>query len=63
MQGPVIRIVIPAVTVAEAVAVRDRIRGLILQDDDRASIVDGGVAVSTRDPLRVVRELAEDGFF
>jgi hypothetical protein len=63
MQGPVIRIVIPTVTVAEAIAVRDRIRGLILQGDDRASIVDGGVAVSTRDPLRVVRELAEDGFF
>lgn len=57
-----IKITLPAPTVDDAIEIRDRIRGLILEGTDRVSMVDGGVMISTEDPLRVMRDLAEDGF-
>lgn len=58
-----ITIIIPAHSVEEAVAVRDRIKGLILVAGETATIADGGVAVRTDDPVRVCQELEKDGFF
>lgn len=57
-----VKILIPAVTVEEAIAMRDRIKGLILQDDDQAMIADYGVAINTRNPVRVCLELQAEGF-
>lgn len=58
-----IKIIIPAQNVEEAIAVRDRIKGLILQKGETAVIVDGGVAITTDNPVRVCQELESDGFF
>lgn len=58
-----IQIILPAHSVEAAVAIRDRIQGLILTKDETAAIVNGGVAVSTEDPVRVCQELQKDGFF
>lgn len=58
-----IKIVIPVSNVDDAIAVRDRIRGIILIEGETASIVDTGVAISTKDPVRVCMELERDGFF
>ena len=57
-----IKIIIPAATVDSAIAIRDRVRGIILQDRETASIVDGGVAITTENPVRVCLELQADGF-
>jgi hypothetical protein len=57
-----IKIIIPVASVEEAVEVRDRIRGLILQGTDNAYIGDGGVVIATKFPLRVMQDLAADGF-
>jgi hypothetical protein len=58
----VITITIPATDLNDAIAVRDRIRGLILRDSDTAVIVTGGVAVRTEDPVRVCLDLQAEGF-
>lgn len=57
-----IKIIIPVASLEEAIEVRDRIRGLVLQDDDTAYIADGGVSISTKSPLRVAKSLVEEGF-
>jgi hypothetical protein len=58
-----IKIILPALTVDDAIGIRDRIKGLILEGTDRVALVDGGVMVMTEDPVRTVRDLSEDGFF
>lgn len=58
-----IKIVIPAMSVEDAIAVRDRIRDLILIEGETAFIGDTGVVISTKDPVRVCIELKRDGFF
>ncbi len=58
-----IKIVLPAQSVEEAVEIRNRVRGIILRIGDSVMIVDGGVAIHTDDPVRVVTELSQDGFF
>ena len=60
-----ITIILPAQTVEHARELRDMIRGVILRVDskDSAVITDRGVAIRTEDPVRVVRDLAEEGFF
>jgi hypothetical protein len=58
-----IAIRIPAHSVEDAVQIRDRIRGLILAEDDTCHIARSGVEILTTDPVRVVQALAEDGFF
>ena len=58
-----IKIVLPAVSVEDAIAVRDRIRELILIEGETASIVNSGVSIATNDPVRVCMELERDGFF
>jgi hypothetical protein len=58
----VIKIIIPAATVDSAIAIRNRVRDIILQDNETASIVDGGVAITTENPVRVCLELQADGF-
>jgi hypothetical protein len=57
-----IKIVLPANTVDAAVAVRDRVQGLIVQGTDRVYIGDGGVVIETDQPVRVIKELEDDGF-
>ena len=60
-----ITIIVPAQDVEHAVEIRDRIQGLILRVDstDSAVIVNGGVAVRTEDPVRVIQDLDSEGFF
>lgn len=58
-----IKITLPAYTVDDAIAVRDRVKGLILITGETAVIVNGGVTICTDDPLRVCKELSEEGFF
>ena len=60
-----ITIILPAQDVEHAVELRDRIKGLILRVDstDSAVIVNGGVAVRTEDPVRVIQDLDNEGFF
>ncbi len=58
-----IKIIVPAATVEEAIAVRDRIQGCILVRGERAQITDGGVEITTDNPVRVCLELQGDGFF
>jgi hypothetical protein len=58
-----ITITIPAADVEDAIAVRDRIRGLILVKGETAVIVNGGVAIRTENPVRVCLELQAEGFF
>lgn len=58
-----IKIIIPAFDVDDAIDVRDRIQGLILQEDETAVIVNGGVAITTDNPVRVCLELQGEGFF
>ena len=57
-----IKIILPAPTVDDAIGIRDRIRGLILEGTDRIALVDGGVMIITEDPLRVCQDLEADGF-
>lgn len=57
-----VKIILPAPTVDDAIVIRDRIHMLILEGTDRVAMVDGGVMISTEDPLRVVRDLTKDGF-
>jgi hypothetical protein len=57
-----ITITIPAADLEDAIAVRDRIKGLILQGKETAVIVNGGVAVRTEDPVRVCLDLQAEGF-
>ena len=57
-----IKIIIPAATVDSAIAIRNRVRDIILQDNETVSIVDGGVAITTENPVRVCLELQADGF-
>lgn len=63
MQGPTITITVPAFDVDDAVEIRDRIKGLILVQDETAVIVNGGVAIRTTDLVRVVNDLSNEGFF
>lgn len=58
-----IKIIVPTDTVRESVEVRDRIRGLILVEGEKADITDGGVVIVTDNPVRVCLELQGDGFF
>ena len=58
-----ITITIPAFDVDDAVEVRDRIKGLILVEGETATIVNGGVAIRTENPVRVCLELQAEGFF
>ncbi len=58
-----ITITIPAADVEDAIAVRDRIKGLILVQGETAVIVNGGVAIRTENPVRVCLELQAEGFF
>ena len=57
-----IKIIIPAATVDSAIAIRNRVRDIILQDNETVSIGDGGVAITTENPVRVCLELQADGF-
>ena len=59
-----ITIILPAQDVDDAVELRDRIRGIILRVDstDSAVIVNGGVAIRTEDPVRVIKDLDSEGF-
>ncbi len=57
-----IKIVLPANTVDAAVAVRDRVQGLIAEGTDRVYIGDHGVVIETDQPVRVIKELEQDGF-
>ena len=59
-----ITITIPAQNIEHAVELRDRIRGIILRVDstDSAVIVNGGVAIRTEDPVRVIKDLDSEGF-
>ena len=57
-----IKIIIPAASVEDAIAIRDRIRGCVLQDDDTVSVTNGGVVITTKYPLRLMEDLADDGF-
>jgi hypothetical protein len=57
-----IKIVLPATDVDQAVVIRDRVRGTVLEVTDRAYIGTGGVWIETADPVRVVRDLAYEGF-
>lgn len=57
-----IKIILPAVDVKDAIAVRDLIKGVILQDNETAVIVNGGVAITTDNPVRVCLELQAEGF-
>jgi hypothetical protein len=57
-----IKIVLPANTVDAAVAVRDRVQDLIAQGTDRVYIGNHGVVIETDQPVRVIKELEEDGF-
>lgn len=56
-----IRMTIPAVSILDAIAMRDRIKGVILQGDETAVIADGGVLITTGDPARVSLELMAEG--
>ena len=58
-----ITITIPATDVEDAIAARDRIRGLILVQGETAVIANGGVAIRTENPVRVCLELQAEGFF
>jgi hypothetical protein len=58
-----IKIILPAANVEEAIAIRDRIKGIILVRGETAQITDGGVAITTANPTRVCLELQGDGFF
>lgn len=58
-----IKIIIPAFDVDDAIDVRDRIQGSILVKGETAVIVNGGVAITTDNPVRVCLELQADGFF
>ena len=51
-----VTITIPAAGIADAIAMRDQIKQ-ILQEDERAEIATGGVAVRTKNPARVSLEL------
>jgi hypothetical protein len=57
-----IKITIPAVSVREAVDIRDRIQSVILVKGETAVIGDGGVVITTDNPVRVCLELQGDGF-
>lgn len=60
-----ITIILPAQDVEHAIELRDMIRGIILRvgSKDSAVIADRGVAIRTEDPVRVVQDLANEGFF
>lgn len=58
-----IKIIVPAYDLDEAIEIRDRIQGIILVKGERAQIVDGGVEITTDNPVRVCLELQGDGFF
>jgi hypothetical protein len=58
-----IKIILPAYDLEQAIEIRDRIRGIVLRDSERVTITDGGVQISTNDPVRVCKELQSDGFF
>ena len=58
-----IKIIVPALNVREAVDIRDRIQGCILVKGETAVIGDGGVVITTDNPVRVCLELQGDGFF
>lgn len=58
-----IKIIIPAFDVDDAIEVRDRIKGSILVKGETAVIGDGGVVITTDNPVRVCLELQGDGFF
>ena len=59
-----ITITLPAYDIEDAINLRDRIRGIVLhvKSKDSASIVDGGVAIRTEDPARIIKTLEEEGF-
>lgn len=59
-----ITITLPAYNVQDAISLRDRIRGIILNvnSKDSASIADGGVAIRTENPVRIIKDLQEEGF-
>jgi hypothetical protein len=57
-----IKIIIPAADIDDAVAVRDRIRDLVLISGETAYIGFGGVVITTANPVRVCTELEADGF-
>jgi hypothetical protein len=57
-----IKMILPAVSVADAVAMRDRIKGLILEKGEDCFMTDGGVAIVTENPARVSLELMAEGF-
>lgn len=57
-----IKIILPAYDLDQAIEIRDRVCGLVLRDE-RVTITDGGVQITTNDPVRVCKELQSDGFF
>jgi hypothetical protein len=57
-----VTITIPVNHLESAIAIRDRIRGLILVKGESASITTGGVAIKTDNPARVSLELMAEGF-
>lgn len=58
-----IRISLPVDSIEMAQEYVKRVRGIILQGAERAMIGDGTVDIFTDNPVRVVKELADDGFF
>ena len=58
-----ITITVPVSGLEDAIEIRDRIKGLILIENETAVIVNGGVAIRTEDPVRVCLELQGEGFF
>lgn len=58
-----IKIIIPASTIHEAISIRDRVRGIVVQEDEQCYISDGGVTIVTPDPVRVCLELQAEGFY
>ena len=58
-----ITITVPVSGLEDAIAIRDRIKGLILVPGETAVIVNGGVAIRTENPVRVCLELQGEGFF
>ena len=59
-----ITITLPANNIEDAISLRDRIEGLILLvgSNDSVSIDTRGVAIRTLDPVRVIKDLEEEGF-
>jgi hypothetical protein len=56
-----IKIILPITDLNEAIDVRDRVKKSLLVEGETARIGDGGVVISTNDPVRVCMELEATG--